>query len=148
MEVERECKLRKMLERVYFRKETEFADIFDYNNYLEDFENIIFDLKEMDESGINIAIDGIKKKWGEISRKNHGIDINVEDREIKKVALTKNVVEEDEAFDPLDGIEIPKNYITQKHKIPEVYKINNVVGGFSENLIIFKAIHSLYDDKI
>ncbi|ELA42369.1 uncharacterized protein VICG_00467 [Vittaforma corneae ATCC 50505] len=46
IEIERELKMRKLMNRHFMREECEFNSEVEYNNYLEEYENVLFELLE------------------------------------------------------------------------------------------------------
>ncbi|EJW05210.1 hypothetical protein EDEG_00675 [Edhazardia aedis USNM 41457] len=160
MEVERECKLRKMLSQYYYLTLKYFNnDIHKYNDYLEDFEDKIFYILSLEDTKqTEILMNEIKNKFGEISEKNRIDEIEDDSQEgfVKKLKSDisspiqfKEINSEVEPLkDPLHDVEFVPKRITQKNIIPDCFKVNFSAGGFTENLLIFKAVYSLYDDKI
>ncbi|KAM0678650.1 CDK-activating kinase assembly factor MAT1 [Binucleata daphniae] len=134
IEVERECKIRKSLMQVYFRKESDFQTVNKYNDYLEEFENIVFELVKLNENEISVKLGELKKRYGMFEQS----------QEVIKKHKTEEIV----VFDPLKDVKIPTAYVTQKHKIPSYFKINHLISGYTENLLIYKAVMSLYDNEI
>jgi CDK-activating kinase assembly factor MAT1 len=77
--VERECKIRKMLHRIFYRKLEDFTSTEEYNDYLEEFEEIVFELMEYkNEQVINKKLEEIKETFGELSRVNIEKDVEEE----------------------------------------------------------------------
>ncbi|TBT99223.1 CDK-activating kinase assembly factor MAT1 [Hamiltosporidium magnivora] len=71
IEVERECKIRKMLRREFYRREEDFKNEMEYNDYLEEFENVVMELMEYkNEQEISKRIEEFRSLYGEISRIN------------------------------------------------------------------------------
>lgn len=64
IEVERELKMRKLMNRHFMREEREFSDEVGYNNYLEEYENVLFELLECKNE--NMA----KERIGQIKNTN------------------------------------------------------------------------------
>lgn len=52
IEIERELKMRKTMNKYFFREEDEFNDEVEYNNYLEEYENVLFELLECENEGL------------------------------------------------------------------------------------------------
>lgn len=61
VEVEREIKMRKLINRHFLKQPENFANEIDYNDYLEEYENIVFELLELpNESLVRDKINLIK----------------------------------------------------------------------------------------
>lgn len=70
IEVEREIKIRKLLHRNFERKEAEFKDTVEYNDYLEEFENLVFKLLDLkNENQIREIIQEIKSSQSILNSK-------------------------------------------------------------------------------
>lgn len=137
MAVERECKIRKQLMRYYFKEEQDFETTLEYNDYLEDFENIVFELLEMQENEMQVRLLEIRKQY-------------LEPKKQKQNIITQEIVKKQkiEIFDPLADLNISHMYVLKKHTIPSCFKKNCLATGFSENIMIYRAYHSLTDENI
>ncbi|KAM0688586.1 TFIIH/NER complex subunit [Conglomerata obtusa] len=140
IEVERECKLRQQLQNAYYRREKDFSSIMEYNDYLEDFENIVFSLLNESESVIADKIESLRKLYG-LTESNRVVENDRDDA--KRIHVEEEVV-----FNPLDDVIVPEAYVKLKHKIPDYLRINNLTGGFTENLLVYKCVLSLFDNEI
>lgn len=137
MAVERECKVRKQLIRYYFFEESDFPTLLEYNDYLEDFEHTVFELLGMQENDMQARLLEIRKKYAEPKKQKLAY---TQETEVKK--------QKTETFDPLSDLVLFQLTIKKKNCIPRRYKNSCLATGFSENIIIYKAYNSLYDDDI
>lgn len=133
MAVERECKIRKML--APFQKPLEdFTGVHEYNDYLEDIENEVLDLMKMTDKEINQIVEKYKKE---------------RIITVKKIKLAEEPeVKIEVEYDPLEDVDLSYVKLTKKHKIPVCIKVNHLYGGFSENIMVYKCLNSLYDDFV
>lgn len=137
MTVEKECKIRKQLMRYYYKEEHDFETIIEYNDYLEDFENTVFELLEMEENARQLKLLEIRKKYVEPRRQKHKQEFVEDQKRFKPVV-----------YDPLSDISIPQIFITKKHHMPLKYKKTCLATGFNESVFVYKAYISLADEDI
>lgn len=116
IEVEKELKMRKLMNRHFHRELADFNDVVSYNDYLEEYENVLFELLEHKNENI------VKERINEIKATNP-ILVNTQDnKECEKEAQkTKKVkVEENwclyskhnaRMFSILEDVVIPKDFI-------------------------------------
>jgi hypothetical protein len=53
-----------------------------------------------------------------------------------------------EEFNPLKDVDISPILLTRNNIVPKIFKRSNPVGGFLQNLMVYKGISSLYDGDI
>lgn len=161
IQVERECKIRRALLRVFRREEGEFSgDEVRYNDYLEEFEDLVFELLELKSE--SLVREKIKKiqDMGSSSVLNPNTRNAVGDSKDSLHAKKKIASESlDEAqktlkvglfndyFNPED---LSRIVISPKHKIllPDGLFTVSKPGGLTKEMIISMAISSLDNGAI
>ncbi|KAF7682893.1 RNA polymerase II transcription factor B subunit 3 [Astathelohania contejeani] len=132
--VERECKIRKTINRVCNRSATDFPTEDAYNDYLEAYEDLVDELMEYkNEKLINERIEKFNTLY-----KLH------EEVKPKEVVIKKRKVVEEE-------IVIPPSYeriLNRNIKLPDCFKVDYKVGGLTVEMLALKAIGSIFDDLI
>lgn len=133
LEVEREIKLRKLLNRHFLRSEDEFESEQMYNDYLEEYENTLFELMELrDENQCRDRINQIKLSKSILlpteSRKEKAQDDVVEVKRIKVEA--QSWCKFDEKLDLEFMIE---NF---EEKIPKEFVQEYLPGGLERSTIL------------
>ncbi|AFN83993.1 RNA polymerase II transcription [Encephalitozoon romaleae SJ-2008] len=156
--VEKECKVRKVLMKVFGREEEEFADVAKYNDYLEKFEEFVFEvlnikgeslvkerIKEIQDMGEGSILNPIPKtipgKSVLQTRKRQSHDLKEERSKIQKIAITTDY------FDPEELPRIISNPAREIY-LPKGFLNPSLPGGLSYDIIISFAISSLYNPSI
>lgn len=96
----------------------------------------------MDDKQIKNVVEKYDKEYQEIMK----CIKDAEEQAIKVVRDEKKMVEE--RYDPLEDVDLWCVKLGRKPVIPECFKVNFLAGGFTENIIVYKGIYSLYDDNI
>uniref|UniRef100_A0A1B6DUT4 CDK-activating kinase assembly factor MAT1 n=2 Tax=Clastoptera arizonana TaxID=38151 RepID=A0A1B6DUT4_9HEMI len=142
--VEKEVDIRKRVLKDFNKKEEDFSSLRDYNDYLEEVENIIFNLtNNIDIIETNKKIEQYKKENKELILKNK-VRLGREELELEEI------IEEEKQFDEIRKKEIIKEEIELKKKkirekealIDELMFSNadakNIVSTFAQNTISAK----------
>lgn len=152
IQVEKECKVRRTLLKAFRREEEEFENEVGYNDYLEEFEDLVFELMELkSESLVRDRIKRIQDMGAkcilnpsEMVSKPKSVEKRVrsgsEDEEHKVQKTT-------DYFDPGDLPRIMTG-LTRKVCMPEGFFKFSVPGGLTEEMIVSMAIASLSNADI
>lgn len=123
VEVEKECKIRRQFDKYFCKSEDDFHNIEEYNDYLEEYENKIFELCELKSESL------IKQRINEILK---------EDSILNKKAVT--VKEESfpifSDYDFKEEIEPVVEFCNNDIYIPPNLFISSECGGLSKNFIV------------
>lgn len=157
--VERECRIRKLLNRAFLRGTEEFQEneLPDYNDYLEAFEDLVFEvldyktetqlkekIKEIQELGHKSVLNPRTKlitgssDGTEHPRKRSIEDSDSEENKIQQISLYKDYF--DPSTLPRIGVELKDTIICPSNYIKE-----NLAAGLSIKTIISMAVASLDD---
>lgn len=154
IQVEKECKLRNTLSRAFHRELEEFeGDVEKYNDYLEEFENLVFYLMDLKSLG------QVREKISEIQNLGKDSILNPKSKTeqpkseptAKRRLINKDIQESEENeekycfsnyFDPKD---LPSLRIKFSKKIilPDAYLKPFGPGGMTKDLILSYAVKSL-----
>lgn len=128
IEIEKECRIRRQIDKHFRRDENDFDDLVQYNDYLEELENTVFELLEFKSESL------IKRKINEILEDENNI-LNkkklVENKQVKNIDIVhKEVLCINENFNPIvneypDHINIEGDYFKPSRS-----------GGVSKDFII------------
>ncbi|KAH9410547.1 putative RING domain-containing protein [Ordospora pajunii] len=159
--VEKECKIRRALQRAFLRDEDEFhGDAEKYNDYLEAFEELVFEvlgfksemlvkdrIKEIQTMGSNCILNplekvvlGKAKEWKDVKQQN--VDVGEDAKhKIQKVGLFSDYFDPSELKDVIvkrkEGVCFPDG----------VFRLNTA-SGVTSDLIASFAVYSLDELKI
>lgn len=91
VEVERELKMRKLMNRYFQREECEFDDEVEYNDYLEKYETLLFDLLDLkNESQARDMINQIRSSENILIPKSMKPDPSMIEMDVKKLKTEDN----------------------------------------------------------
>ncbi|AFM99286.1 putative CDK-activating kinase assembly factor MAT1 [Encephalitozoon hellem ATCC 50504] len=157
--VEKECKIRRVLLRAFKREEEEFGgDVVKYNDYLEKFEELVFEvldmrseslvkekIKEIQDMGersvLNPAPKIISGKSALHTRKRQSQNLKEGESKIQKISVVADY------FDP---DELPRIIAKPSRKIylPKGFLEPSLPSGLLHETIVSFAISSLYNPSI
>lgn len=158
--VEKECKVRRILLRAFRREEEDFCgDVERYNDYLEEFENLVFEalemkseslvrerIKEIQEAGEGSILNPVArampgKSKGPVGRKKLPIAAEEDKGKMQKTGI---------AGDYFDPQELPRIAVrlTRRIYLPEGLYWENAPGGLSHDAIVSLAISSLDNPNV
>lgn len=142
--VEKEVDIRKRVLRDFNKKEEDFSSLREYNDYLEEVENIIFNLtNNIDIVETNKKIEQYKKENRELILKNK-IKIGREELELDEL------IEEEKQFDEIrkkefikEELELKKKKIREKEALIDELMFSNadaknIVNTFAQNTLAAK----------
>lgn len=149
IQVERECKIRRMLLRAFRREEAEFSDNIGYNDYLEQVEDFVFELldlkseslvkeriKRIQDMGASSALNparGIVKKHGAAGKRV--LDLQDEDSKLQKTGLVTNY------FNPES---LPEIFVRMRSLVlPSGFLSVCRASGFTQEMLVSLAVSSL-----
>lgn len=139
IEVEREIKIRKLVNRHISRTESEFSTTEEYNNYLEQYENLVFDLLGLkNDSLVRERIDALKNSSSLLIARSHSPQ-NKEDIPMVKRAKT-------EGSWCIFGEKIPNSIsISSNVDVPRDFMVPFEAGGLGKGIILEYIAYSLID---
>ncbi|ADM12511.1 RNA polymerase II transcription initiation/nucleotide excision repair factor TFIIH subunit TFB3 [Encephalitozoon intestinalis ATCC 50506] len=160
--VEKECKIRRTLLRVFGREEEEFdGDVVKYNNYLERFEELVFEIlsfkteslvkeriREIQEMGHNSILNPVPKVGP-----NKGKNIlparkrQIGSLDEKSEAKTQKTGIANDYFDPEELPRIIEKSMKEIY-LPEGFLQPNIPGGLSYDAVVSFAILSIENPSI
>ncbi|WUR02356.1 RNA polymerase II transcription factor B subunit 3 (TFB3) [Vairimorpha necatrix] len=115
IEVEKECRIRRQIDR-YIKNEEEFKDPVEYNDYLEEIENLVFELVKYKSDS------QIKKRISELA-------------EVKEQVKEETALEEEEVFE-VDMSISPLYKVQSDVIIPGDILVPSASGGLTKEIII------------
>lgn len=145
MDVERECRIRKKLIKVFNKDEADFNNSDDYEDYVEEFEDMICKLmkykndmeiaKKLEElkSDTRIFINEVTHKKRKISNPNGEESVRIESMKI---------------VDPLEGIEAPSVILKKNIVLPKQYQFECTQAGYHKRITAYRAVYSLFNENI
>lgn len=142
MEIERECRIRKMLIKTYNKKEIDFENEQSYEDYIEHFEDAVFDLMEY-KNDLEIA-----KK---IELLKQDPSISLQDFEKKKKKQTRpeekgpGIIK---PIDPLENVKAPSVFLKKAPGLPKCFQFECLKSGYSKKITAYRAVYSLFDENI
>ncbi|KAM0680608.1 TFIIH/NER complex subunit [Glugoides intestinalis] len=116
IEVEKELKMRKLLNRHFYSEMADFEDEVSYNDYLEEYENVLFEFLEYkNENIVKERINEIKATNSILVRRQEHKEGEKEVEKIKKVKIEENWClykqEKSRMFSIDEDVTIPKDFI-------------------------------------
>ncbi|ELQ74430.1 putative E3 ubiquitin ligase containing RING finger [Trachipleistophora hominis] len=146
IDVERECRIRKMLNRVFNKEEIDFDNEEEYDDYLEKYEDLILELMQLkNDMQISKRIESLKDDTGvhknEIVAKRRRIQEGMD----KSVGVVDNLRA---PYDPLEDVEKPTVILKKAIELPEGYTYECTPAGYSKRITGYRAVYSLFDDNI
>lgn len=130
IEVEKELKFRKLMNNYFYRNEDEFEDEIEYNNYLEEYENALFNLLDLNHENLVKERINILRSTSGILIPRKSIKEQPNEQEIKKTKMEDNwcifkeKIGENYTFD--EEIIIPRGFILPYK--PAALKREEVMG--------------------
>jgi CDK-activating kinase assembly factor MAT1 len=92
MLVEKECRIRKRILKIFNKRQTDFNDLKSYNDYLEEVEDMIFNLvNDVDIQEMNRKIE----EYQELNAESISSNIDQDEKEIKNLVEISNQVNEE-----------------------------------------------------
>ncbi|KCZ81317.1 hypothetical protein H312_01196 [Anncaliia algerae PRA339] len=134
LEVEKECRVRKKINK-FLKEEGDFDDLLGYYDYLEEVENIVFDLLNKSDQDINIYVDKLKNEYRE--------RMGVKRLKQENVVLQKKI-----EFSWLSDINLDEFKFKNIKFIPNELKSKNNFCGFNDFIMSYKSYHSLFNKDI
>lgn len=142
--VERECRIRKILIKVFNKTEEDFESSTSFEDYMEKNEDMVFEMLECKND-----MEVLQK--AETLKKDTSIHIADAFTKRKKILTEiENKIEPEKAkiIDPLEGIELPSIILKKSPNLPSIYKFECPEGGYLKRITAYRAVYSLLDDKI
>lgn len=142
LDVERECRIRKMLIKVYNRTEEDFQNEDLYEDYIEQFEDMVTELMEYKN-------DMVVAKKLDILRQESAV--HVQDAYKKKKKQSQNSeqkTEKSRIVDPLEGVVAPSVILKKQPLLPSCFRFECPEGGYSKIITAYRAVYSLFDENI
>jgi CDK-activating kinase assembly factor MAT1 len=157
IQVERECKIRKMVHKTFSRAPEEFSGTAEYNDYLEEFENLVYELLELKsmlqvkerirkvqavggESMLNPRSKEAAPRAGVLGKKRDLSD-SEEEGKVQKVGLLADY------FDP-DELQELTFRATADITLPSALLRPNEVCGVTKDFILSLCVLSLDNKNI
>ncbi|ELA46175.1 hypothetical protein VCUG_02344 [Vavraia culicis subsp. floridensis] len=146
IDVERECRIRKMLNRVFNKEETDFDSGDEYDDYLEMYEDVIQELMQLkNDMLVTKRIESLKDDAfihkSEIIAKRRKVQENVD----KSTSTAKDV---QVSYDPLEDVEKPTVMLKRAIELPDRYRYECTPAGYSKRITGYRAVYSLFDENI
>ncbi|KRH95205.1 putative E3 ubiquitin ligase containing RING finger [Pseudoloma neurophilia] len=140
MFVERECRIRRILTKVFNKKEEDFSDEELFEDYNELFEDTVVDMMELKND-----LEVLRKV--EILRQNPHIYI-LESSKKKKKPKTSGEATPVQEIDPLEGVIAPSVILKKPLVLPKAFQFEDKKGGYTKRITAYRAVYSLMDDNI
>lgn len=144
MTVERECRIRKLLNVAFNKKEVDFDKENDFEDYIEKYEDIVFELLESkNDMEVSKRIEALKQDPS----------IYLTESQKKKIRATsiqkdEETVQETKIVDPMEGIEPPSVILKKVPILPSCYQFECSDGGYSKRITAYRAVYALMDENI
>lgn len=136
--MEREIKMRKLLGRHFSRQPDEFENEVSYNDYLEEYENVLFELLELKtETAVKERIAQLKATSSILNSTPVARDEEVPEIKRKKVAENLWCI-----YQP---VEMNLARIADNSKIPNGFIVPDLPGGQTERVILDFISFSLFE---
>lgn len=142
MNIERECRIRKMLIKIFNKTEMDFENEKSYEDYIEHFEDTVFDLMEYkNDLEISKKIDLLKQ--------DHTIHLQ-DSLKKKKKQIQHEEKESDSVkeIDPLENVIAPSVFLKKSPALPKCFQFECLKGGYSKKITAYRAVYSLFDRNI
>ncbi|RVD92726.1 cdk-activating kinase assembly factor mat1 [Tubulinosema ratisbonensis] len=134
LEVEKECRIRKRINK-FIKEENDFDSLLEYYDYLEEIENLVFELINKNENELNLCIDKLRNEYKErVGRKR------VKEEKKTKVESVYSDWFTDINFQPFH---FDNDRNLENIFVPKEFKGKNQFTWFTDTFILNMAYHSL-----
>lgn len=142
IEVEREIKIRKLMNRHFFRTEDDFPSVVEYNNYLEQYENTVFELLELkNDSLVRERINVLKNTNSLLVPGSQALQKRKQSSpEIKRVKA------EEDSWCVFKELPSKSILIDSNVSIPRDFMVPFEAGGLDRSVILEYIAYSLIDN--
>jgi CDK-activating kinase assembly factor MAT1 len=131
VEVERELKMRKLLNRHFLKHEDDFASELDYNDYLEEYENILSDLLDLENEGL------VRDKINLIKNSASCLNLNQNNkREVELENEVKRAKQSDSKWCKYEEFISDRIKLDEKIVLPKGFFNQNLPGGQTKRIIL------------
>lgn len=144
--IERECRIRKMLNKAFNKSEDDFSDSDKYDDYLEMYEDKVQELMNFkNDMLISKEIDLYKKVA--FIHKNEIIAKRKKTSDSMEIASDKPTATK-EKFDPLKDVEKPTIVLRKTFELPECNQFGTFTSSYIKKITCYRAVYSLFDKDI